>query len=551
MPVTVIQHVLNRLKDIGIADVFGVPGDYSFSVCDAVLADSQLRWVGCCNELNAGYAADGYARVKGAAALSTTYGVGELSAINAIAGSYAEHLPVFHLVGTPRMSVQAARAIMHHTLGDGEYGLFRRMSEPVVVAHAVMTPQNVAYETERLIHEALYHRRPVYMAFPADLAEQPVLGAAALLSSPASDPVALDSAAAAIIAALEQARTACLLPGILAARTGLSPLLQRLVDASGLPFATMAMDKSVLEEDQTAFVGMYDGAIMSESVGAFVEGCDRIITVGALMSDFNTGAFTARLDPAKTIAIGHHRTRIDGTVYQNVEMEELIGELTRRLVYRSWRNPDGMALHPAKEAAASGADAPITAEALYVRWGDFLRPGDQLVAETGTISMGLAFAALPKGATFHNQTLWGSIGWATPAAVGIAAAAPGRRTILVTGDGSHQLTAQEIGLFGRLGLKPVVFVLNNSGYLIERLLCRDSDAAYNNIAPWRYTELPQALGCEGWLTARVTTLGELDAALAKAGMACGGVYIEVVTGPYEASPLARKLHDSIATLYPK
>lgn len=197
------------------------------------------------------------------------------------------------------------------------------------------------------------------------------------------------------------------------------------------------------------------------------------------------------------------------------------------------------------------ADAPITAEALYARWADFLRPGDQLVAETGTISMGLAFAALPRGASFHNQTLWGSIGWATPASVGIAVAARERRTILVTGDGSHQLTAQEIGLFGRLGLKPIVFVLNNSGYLIERLLCRDPDAAYNDVAPWRYTQLPQTLGCEGWLTARVSTIGELDAALIAAETGNQAAYIEVVTGPYEASPLARKLHDALATLYPK
>jgi len=551
MSATVIQHVLNRLKDIGIDDVFGVPGDYSFSVCDAVLADPQLRWIGCCNELNAGYAADGYARVKGVAALSTTYGVGELSAINAVAGSYAEHLPIFHLVGTPRMSVQTARAIMHHTLGDGEYGLFRRMCEPVVVAHAVMTPQNVAYETERLIHEALYHRRPVYMAFPADLAEQPVLGAASPVSPSRSDPAALQRAAHAIIEALEASTAACLLPGILVARAGFSSLLQRLVDGSGLPFASMAMDKGVLDEDQPAFIGMYDGAIMNEGVGAFVEGCDLVLAVGALMSDFNTGAFTARLDPAKMIQVGHHRTRVGGVLHQNVEMDELIVELTRRLTHRSWVRPDVPERSPAMKATKPIADAPITAEALYARWADFLRPGDQLVAETGTISMGLAFAALPRGASFHNQTLWGSIGWATPASVGIAVAARERRTILVTGDGSHQLTAQEIGLFGRLGLKPIVFVLNNSGYLIERLLCRDPDAAYNDVAPWRYTQLPQALGCEGWLSARVSTIGELDAALISAETGNQAAYIEVVTGPYEASPLARKLHDALATLYPK
>src|SRR5690606_22596579 len=125
-------------------------------------------------------------RVRGMAALCTTYGVGELSALNAIAGAYAEHLPVFHLVGCPSMTVQSSRAAMHHTLGNGEFDLFRRMSEPVVCAYAVMTPQNVAYETERLIAEALFHRRPVYMAFPADYATQPVLAEARPIPAPAS-----------------------------------------------------------------------------------------------------------------------------------------------------------------------------------------------------------------------------------------------------------------------------------------------------------------------------------------------------------------------------
>ena len=107
-------------------------------------------------------------------------------------------------------------------------------------------------------------------------------------------------------------------------------------------------------------------------------------------------------------------------------------------------------------------------------------------------------------------TLWGSIGWATPASFGAAIAAPERRVVLMTGEGSHQLTMQEISQFERLGLKPVIFVLNNDGYLIERLLCKDPAIAYNDIARWRYAELPHALGCDGWFTARVTTCEELD-----------------------------------------
>jgi indolepyruvate decarboxylase len=178
-----------------------------------------------------------------------------------------------------------------------------------------------------------------------------------------------------------------------------------------------------------------------------------------------------------------------------------------------------------------------------------LKPNDMLIAETGTVSMALMFAHMPKGSTFQNQTLWGSIGWATPAAFGAALAAPHRRTILITGDGSHQLTAQEVSQFYRFDLKPMIFVLNNDGYLIERLLCKNPETYYNDLAKWHYSKLPEALGCDGWFIARVTTCGELDKAI-KTAESCGtGVYIEVVTERYAAPPLSQKMHESVDTLY--
>jgi indolepyruvate decarboxylase len=545
MKKSVIQHVLSRLCDIGIRDVFGVPGDFAFPVNDAICNHPKVKWIGCSNELNAAYAADGYARINGMAAVSTTYGVGELSAINGIAGAYAEHLPVFHLVGTPNMSVQAAHALMHHTLGNGEYNLFQRMAEPVSCAQAVLTPQNAAYETERLIAAALYHRRPVYMAFPADLANFPVIGESAELPAAKSDPDSLEAAASAISEALKDARAACVLPGILVGRSGSKAAMQKVVDDTGLPFATMFMDKSVLDERQPGYVGMYDGALMNTDVRDFVEGCDKILAVGTLMTDFNTGAFTSRLDPSKTISIGHHRTRVGTKTYSSVEMSDLLTVLANRIPKRKWRGIEATSLGA---PSGSGGDA-IDAAALYPRWARFIKEDDILVAETGTASMGLGFALMPAGATFHNQTLWGSIGWATPAAFGAAVAAPHRRVVLITGEGSHQLTAQEIGQFGRNGLKPIVFVLNNSGYLIERLLCKDPAIAYNDLASWRYTELPHALGCDGWLTLRATTCAQLDDALEKASHAVTGVYVEVVTDTYAASSLALKLHESMKTLY--
>ncbi|MCI4679878.1 alpha-keto acid decarboxylase family protein [Rhodoblastus acidophilus] len=545
MATSVIQYVLRRLRDIGVTDVFGVPGDYAFPVNDAICNEPGLRWIGCCNELSAAYAAEGYARIRGVGALCTTYGVGELSAINGVAGAYAEHLPVFHLVGAPNVAIQESRALMHHTLGNGEYDLFRRMSEPVVCAHAVMTPQNVAYETERLIAEALYHLRPVYMVFPADLASAPVAGEARAIASPQSDPDALAHVSEVIVEAIDKARSACVLPGVLIARAGLQPALHELIAVSGLPFATMFMDKSVLDETHPCYVGMYDGALMQPEVRAFVEEADQVLAIGTLMTDFNTGAFTSRLDPARTISIGKHRVRVGDKTFFNAELGDLLKSLTSRLSRRDWPK-----IAPKRLGKATGAgDDKIDAAALYPRLAGFLRENDILFAETGTTSMGLGFAQMPSGANFYNQTLWGSIGWATPAAFGASIAAPERRVVLLTGDGAHQFTVQEISQFARYGRKPIVFVVNNSGYLIERLLCREPGIAYNDIAPWRYSLLPQAFGCDGWFSARVETCAEFDQALEAASHAETGVYIEIVTDAYAASDLATKMHQTFRKLY--
>lgn len=546
MPQSTIQYVLARLRQIGVTDYFAVPGDFAFPINDAICETEGLRFIGCCNELNAAYAADGYARIKGLAAINTTYGPGELSALPGIAGAYAEHVPIFHLTGQPARATQEARAVVHHTLGNGEFDLFYDMTAPAVCARTIISPENCIAETERLIAAALYHRRPVYMAFPRDVADQPVIGSPQPVREPQSDPATLRSAVDAIADMIGRAQTACILPGMMIARLGLRDLATAVVDASGLPFATMTMDKTVLDESHPGYIGMYCGSWSDPSIREFVEDADCVLGIGAVASDYNTAEFTARLDRAKTINVMHHRTRVGHAWFENVEMKDVLAALASRLPKRT--DVHGPTVQDLGEPEGSGDDR-ITADALYPRWARFVRPGDTVVVESGTCALGMSPALMPRGAQLHNQTLWGAIGWATPAAFGAAMAAPDRRTILITGDGSHQLTAQEICQFHRQGLKPIIFVLNNSGYLIERVLCKNADSYFNEIAPWNYQQLPQALGCDGWYTARATTCGELDAALTHA-QSCGtGAYIEVVTDKYAAPPLAERMHEATRAYY--
>lgn len=544
---TVIEYVLARLYEIGIHDVFGVAGDYAFPIEDAVCESNNMRWIGNCNELNASYAADGYARVKGVAALSTTFGVGELSALNGIAGAYAEHLPIFHLVGMPASGVQKNHRLVHHTLGNGDFDVFYQMSQHLSCAHAILTPENCIAETERLITTALQESRPVYLGFPSDYAIMPIKPdeKTETITMHKSHSESLSATVMAIIDKLTSSSQACIIPGIITARLGLADNVLAIVNKTGLPYATMFMDKSVLSETHPNYMGIYNGKLMNPNVREFVENCDCVLGIGAVLTDFNSGSFTATIKPENCINILSDHVKIGSAIYPNVLMKDVLQKLQELAPTLN---------HIGVKASGLGAPLPgengqITAPYLYPRLEKMFREDDIIIVETGTASMGLGFALLPENAQFHNQTLWGSIGWATPAAFGAAIAAPQRRIILVTGEGSHQLTAQEISQFARFDLKPIIFVLNNDGYLIERLLCKDPEAYYNNLPQWNYTLLPAALGCQDWYCQRVTHCEELNSAILQAEQSANAAYIEVVMDRYAASELAEKLGKSVASLY--
>jgi indolepyruvate decarboxylase len=204
---------------------------------------------------------------------------------------------------------------------------------------------------------------------------------------------------------------------------------------------------------------------------------------------------------------------------------------------------------PTPAELVGGPDDPVTVDSLYPRYQRFLKPNDIVVAETGTSAVGTDGLLLPDGAAYHNQTLWGSIGWATGAALGTSVADRSRRTVLITGEGSHQLTANEIGSYARHGVKPVIFVLNNQGYGVERALEDYPDWVYNDLAPWDYHTLPAALGCKDWFTAKVKTNGELEAAMQKAATADTPSYIEIVGGKHDYPAGLKLMHKRAQEMY--
>lgn len=514
-PYTVADYLLDRLAGCGIGHLFGVPGDYNLQFLDHVIDHPTLHWVGCANELNAAYAADGYARMSGAGALLTTFGVGELSAINGIAGSYAEYVPVLHIVGAPCSAAQQRGELMHHTLGDGDFRHFYRMSQAISAASAILDEQNACFEIDRVLGEMLAARRPGYIMLPADVAKKTAIPPTEALTLPAHETQSGVETAFRYHArqCLMNSRRIALLADFLAGRFGLRPLLQRWMAETPIAHATLLMGKGLFDEQHPNFVGTYSAGASSKEVRQAIEDADRVICVGTRFVDTLTAGFTQQLPAERTLEIQPYASRI-GETWFNLPMAQAVSTLRELCLECAFAPPPTRSVgQPVRIAKGE-----LTQENFWQTLQQYLKPGDILLVDQGTAAFGAAALSLPDGAEVVVQPLWGSIGYSLPAAFGAQTASPDRRVILIIGDGAAQLTIQEMGSMLRDGQAPVILLLNNDGYTVERAI-HGAAQRYNDIASWNWTQIPQALNAaqqaECWRVTQAIQLAEVLERLAR------------------------------------
>lgn len=514
-PYTVADYLLDRLAGCGIGHLFGVPGDYNLQFLDHVIDHPTLRWVGCANELNAAYAADGYARMSGAGALLTTFGVGELSAINGIAGSYAEYVPVLHIVGAPCSAAQQRGELMHHTLGDGDFRHFYRMSQAISAASAILDEQNACFEIDRVLGEMLAARRPGYIMLPADVAKKTAIPPTQALALPVHEAQSGVETAFRYHArqCLMNSRRIALLADFLAGRFGLRPLLQRWMAETPIAHATLLMGKGLFDEQHPNFVGTYSAGASSKEVRQAIEDADRVICVGTRFVDTLTAGFTQQLPAERTLEIQPYASRI-GETWFNLPMAQAVSTLRELCLECAFAPP------PTRSAGQPVRidKGELTQESFWQTLQQYLKPGDIILVDQGTAAFGAAALSLPDGAEVVVQPLWGSIGYSLPAAFGAQTACPDRRVILIIGDGAAQLTIQEMGSMLRDGQAPVILLLNNDGYTVERAI-HGAAQRYNDIASWNWTQIPPALNAaqqaECWRVTQAIQLAEVLERLAR------------------------------------
>ncbi|CAI7632223.1 unnamed protein product [Penicillium manginii] len=534
--ISLTEYLFRRLRSTGLRAVHGVPGDYNLTLLDHVVP-SGLEWIGNCNELNAAYAADGYARIKGIGAIVTTFGVGELSAINAIAGSYAEMAPVVHIVGTPIRALQEKGVKLHHSFCSGlkrDYELFAEIYAKVTVAQAELVHvEDAPGQIDRVIRE------PVYIQLPMDLVDARVpvsLLERELDLMPVVNDVALQSGVCDIIVQrIMSAKQPSILVDGGTSRYGLSKLTDALVKVTSFPTMTTPFGKGIVDETLPNFHGIY-ATVGDHDYASYVNGCDLIINIGPVHSNVNTYYFATVPDKTVTISIERDSIQIGERIWKispASALDQVISKLKSEGVpkiesYPALRN---MQQTLATLPTSNDSSEKFAQTNFWRRMSHFLRSGDIILTETGTPSMGGRDFVLPQNTTIINSAVWLSIGFMLPATQGASLAqrhitasesesqhpvAHGR-TILFQGDGSFQMTAQELSTIIRNRLDVIIFLINNNGYTIERLI-HGPEEHYNDVASWNYLEAPSFFGGEDTslypiFKAKVRTWGELDGIL--------------------------------------
>ncbi|KAL2262335.1 hypothetical protein VTK26DRAFT_1677 [Humicola hyalothermophila] len=554
-PIAVAEYLFRRLHEVGIRSVHGVPGDFNLVALDYI-PRVGLQWVGSVNELNAAYAADGYARTKGISALVTTFGVGELSAINGVAGAFSEYVPVVHIVGCPSTISQRNGMLLHHTLGNGDFNVFSNMSSQISVDSARLNhPAEVAGQIDHAIRECWILSRPVYIMLPTDMAEKKIEGAR--LDKPIdltpiqNQPEREDYVVDVVLRYLHAAKNPVILVDACAIRHRLVKEVRELVAKTKLPVFVTPMGKGAIDETSPEYGGVYAGSGSRSNVRERVESADLVLSIGALKSDFNTTGFSYRTSQLNTIDFHSTYCTVRYSEYPGVAMRGVIRKVIERVdVSKLSAQPSDKVVNEVVKNKDSSET--VTQAYFWPRIGEYLKENDIVVTETGTANFGIWETKFPPGVIGLNQVLWGSIGWSVGAAQGAALAAKDmgvdRRTILFVGDGSFQLTAQEVSTMIRHNLKITIFLIYNEGFTIERFI-HGMDADYNNIVRWQYTEVPTVLGGTDKQVRKfvVKTKDQLEKLLTnKEFNDAGGLQFVELWMPREDAPRALKITAEVA-----
>jgi indolepyruvate decarboxylase len=497
---TIGDYLIQRLRDYGIHDLFGIPGDYILSFYSE-LEKSPINVVGCTREDCAGFAADAYARINGMGAVCVTYCVGGLSVSNSIAGAYAEKSPVVVVSGSPGLSERKGGALLHHMVRDFRTQI--EVFEKFTIAGTELSDPLTAFaEIDRVLDACDRFKRPVYIELPRDMVHvvPPVVHGYA---RPAYEDNA-EATAEAIAETRERLAVATkpvILAGVEIHRFGLQDQLLKLAESCDIPISTTMLGKSVVSERHPLFIGLYEGAIGNAEVTRFVEDSDLVLMLGAFLSDINLGIFTAKLDPDRCVYVTSEELRISHHHYHHVGLKQYIQGLIETDLKSVKRDiPSSLTSNQESEQTGDGdetshrdTEQPLRTSRMMAALNRRIDSESIVVADVGDSLFAATELTIHDRGEFLSPAYYTSMGFSIPAALGAATARPKHRVVVLVGDGAFQMTGQELSTLIANGHAPLIILLDNHGYGTERFL-HAGDWKYNEINRWNYCELLNVYG---------------------------------------------------------
>ncbi|HUO06792.1 MAG TPA: thiamine pyrophosphate-dependent enzyme [Phycisphaerae bacterium] len=462
------------------------------------------------------------------ASSSFTYCVGGLNVLNAIAGAYAEKSPVVVISGAPGRKDREKDPLLHHKVKTFETQ--RRVYDEVTVASTVLLDeQTAASEIIRVVEAAIHHKRPVYIEVPYDIVDKPI----PIPALQHSDFSIQHSDEATLAAALEETRTvlACakqpvILAGVELHRHNLIEPVLKFAESLNIPIAADLLSKSVIAESHPLYLGVYGGA-MSSSLPCrdYVESADCVLMLGTFITDMSMGIYTAKLERTRVILATTEQLRIHYHTYEDVQLPDYLAGLQNLAAQNQIENrkskienplPPFPFTHPnpheePRPLAHSELTNPLTMASLLHILSLHLDENCCVISDVGDALFGAVGIRTARRAEFIAPAYYLSMGFAVPASIGVSMAAPNLRPVVLVGDGAFQMTGTELSTAVRLGLKPIIIILNNDGFGTMRKI---RDGSFNTTSRWNYGKICELIGGGNYVTAE--TKGQFDGALQSA-----------------------------------
>lgn len=553
---TIGNYLGTRFEQIGIRHFFMVPGDYNLVLLDQLLQNENILQIGSCNELNAAYSAEGYARANGCGAVVTTFNVGAFSALNGVAGAYAENLPVIFVSGSYNTNDEAANHLIHHTIGTHDfsyqYEIFRQVT---CAAVRILNAENAPLLIDQAIVTALRERKPAYIEIACNLAAAPCNKPApfeSVLIEKVTSRRSLNAAVKSAAAILNNARKPLLLAGSHLRSFRAMDAFRELAESLGCAVAVMPDAKGSFPEDHTQYIGVYLGGESSPDCEPIVDWADLILAAGPQFTDYTTAGWTALPAREKSIIAQPGLVRFLDLAYTGIELADFLSALAKRVhandrTLMEYRQIGGGKRATEQTTTKADSDTPLSRAEMVSQIEKDLDGKTTLLVETGDAWFNGMYMRLPKGARFEIEMQWGAIGWSVPASFGYAMGLEeDRRIVSIIGDGSFQLTAQEVANMIRYKTNNVIFLVNNRGYVIESEI---HEGPYNYFKNWDYAGLVSIFNAEdgNGLGLKATTAGELAIAIEKAREHRGGpVLIECQIAHDDCTPQLLKWGNKVA-----